>query len=75
MIQKQIYNTKNKQKLTIDIPEKFRDRKKLLIIIDDSVNARNKKLEFMKKASNDPLFKSDVNQISKDFRNIDRESL
>lgn len=73
MIEKRIYQTKNKKQLVIRIPEKFRDKNKLLIVIDDSVDSRSEKMKLMRKASDDHLFKSDIEEISNDFKHSDRE--
>lgn len=73
MIVKQIYTTENQSQILINIPESFRGRKYILVVLDDSVDSRAAKLELMKKASNDPLFLSDIEEISSDFKNVDSE--
>jgi hypothetical protein len=73
MIVKQIYNTDNKNQILINIPDSFKRKKRILVVIDDSVDTKTDKMELMKIASKDPLFLADIDSISKDFRNIDTE--
>ncbi len=73
MIEKQIYKTNNKSKITINIPEKFRNKKKLLIVIDDSIDSEKDKIELMKKAANDQLFIDDIEQVTEDFKHTDKD--
>ncbi|MDO8930424.1 MAG: hypothetical protein Q7W54_15730 [Bacteroidota bacterium] len=73
MIVKQIYNTKNKKQLMINLPENFKGQDRILVVLDDSVDTNAKKMELMKKASNDPLFLADISAISDEFRNIDMD--
>jgi hypothetical protein len=75
MILKQIYNTDHKSQILIDLPESFRNKKKILVVLDDSVDIRTEKMEFMKKAQNDPLFFADINSVIQDFEKIDNESI
>lgn len=75
MIIKQIYKTENKSQLLINLPENFRNKKYILVVLDDSIDAKADKLNLMKIASSDPLFIADVDAISKDFRNTDSEFL
>lgn len=73
MIAKQIYSTNNSAQLIINIPDTFRSKKRILVVLDDSVDSNSEKLELIKKASTDPLFLSDIDTVSKDFGNIDSE--
>ena len=73
MIVKQIYETDNKSQLTINIPENFRHKRHVLVVIDDAVDSMSDKMDLMKKASKDPLFLADIDLISKDFNNSDSE--
>ena len=75
MIVKQIYKTDHKSQLLINIPENFRSKKQILVVLDDSVDAKSDKIDLMKIASSDPLFLEDIDTISRDFRNIDSELL
>lgn len=73
MIVKQIYNTKNKKQLMINLPEDFKGKDRILVVLDDSVDTKAKKMELMKKAPKDPLFLADISTISDEFRNIDMD--
>jgi hypothetical protein len=67
MIVKQIYRTDNKSQLLINIPEKFRSKRHILVVLDDSVDTKADKMDLMKMASSDPLFLEDIETISRDF--------
>jgi len=73
MIVKQIYNTGNNNQILINLPESFRRKSKILVVLDDCVDSKSQKMELMRTASVDPLFLADINSISQDFKNIDSE--
>ena len=73
MIVKQIYNTDHKKQILVDQPESFSKKNRVLIVLDDSVDSNGEKMERMKRAKNDPLFKADIEDVSNDFRAIDNE--
>jgi len=73
MIVKQVYKTENKSQLMINIPENFRSKKHILVMLDDSIDSKTEKLDLMKMAATDPLFIADIDAVSKDFSNIDAE--
>jgi len=75
MIVKQVYKTDNKSQLMINIPENFRSKKHILVMLDDSIDSKTEKLNLMKMAATDPLFIADIDSVSKDFSNIDAELL
>jgi hypothetical protein len=75
MLMKQIYNINHKMQILVNIPENFKSKGKVLIILDDSVDKSIEKMELMKSAQNDPLFQSDIEDILEDFKVIDAESL
>ncbi len=75
MIVKQIYKTENKSQLMIDIPERFRGKKRILVVLDDSVDATSEKMLMMQKAGNDPMFQADIDSVSADFGAIDFETV
>ena len=66
MTLRKVFNNKNNQ-LIIDLPESFRDKKQVLVIVDDNFNSSNEKMDMIKKAATDPLFLSDINEVNKDF--------
>ena len=64
MTVKQVYNTENKEQLLINLPESFRKKRRVLVVLDDSVDTRADKLEVMKGAKNDPLLQADIQEIT-----------
>jgi len=74
MIVKQVYKTNNKRQLLINLPENFRNKTQILVVLDDSINSESNKLELMKIASKDPLFKTDIDEVSRDFKHSDDEA-
>ena len=75
MIIKQIYNTENKSNLTITLPENFRKKRRVLVVLDDSVDTKSEKLKLMALASKDPIYIADIEETVADFKNIDPEHL
>ena len=71
MLVRQICDVSNTGILTIKIPEIFREKKKLLIVIDDCISPS--KIELLKKAASDPLFLKDIADVENDFENTDKE--
>ena len=74
MIVKQVYTIENKSHLMINLPENFRTKKQILVVLDDSVDNRTTKLDLMKKAVKDPLFIADIDEVSNDFKHIDNDN-
>lgn len=74
MTLKQVYNVNNNQ-LTINLPENFRGRKQVMVIVEDIEDVQLDKYILMKKAATDLLFLSDIKEITSDFRNIDSENI
>ena len=67
------YEIQKNNQLTIKLPERFKARKRVRIIIEDVDDDRNAKLDLLKKASKDPLFLSDIQEVKDDFQYSDRE--
>lgn len=74
MTYRQVCNIENNQ-LIINLPDNFRDKKKVLVIVDDSVDTKASKLLLLKEAANDPLFMADIKEVNDDFGDIDHEAL
>ncbi|QBN19645.1 hypothetical protein [Flavobacterium nackdongense] len=74
MTLKQVYKVNNNQ-LTISLPENFRGRKQVMVIVEDIEEAQLDKIILMKKAATDSLFLSDIQELSADFKNIDAENV
>jgi hypothetical protein len=75
MIVKQIYNTDHKNQIVVNLPDNFRKKRRVLVVLDDSVDSRTEKLELMKNAKNDSLLQSDIEEIYNDFKSTDGDSL
>jgi len=69
------YEVLKSNKLIIDLPERFKSKKKIRVIIEDIDEKRDLKIKLLKKASTDPLFLSDIAEASTDFENSDNELL
>jgi len=65
----------NNNELTIKLPTKFRSVKKVRVIVEEVENERREKIKLLKKASNDPLFNSDIEEINNDFQYSDKEAI
>lgn len=75
MTYRQIYEVPTDNKIVITLPKTFKDKKKVLIILDDSLDTQTKKLKKLKEAMKDTLFLADMEEVEKDFNLIDSETL
>ena len=62
-------------KVIVTLPPDFINKKRVTVYVDDQIDAKFQKLEFMKVASNDPLFLADIKETQHDFDSIDHETL
>ena len=69
------YEVKKDNQLIIRLPERFRSKKRVKVIIEDIEESRQDKIKLIKQASKDPLFLSDINEINSDFEDSDKELL
>ena len=69
------YEVQKNNQLVINLPERFKSKKKVRVIIEDIDENRDVKIEMLKKASTDPLFLSDIVETTSDFENSDSEVL
>ena len=74
MVVRQFCEVKNNQ-LFISLPVDFKDKKKVLVIVDDAPSIQSKKQLLMKKAALDPLFLADSKEVSDDFNAIENGNL
>jgi len=65
------YDVQKNNQLIINLPDRFKYRKKVRVIIEDIDENRDAKIALLKKASNDPLFLSDIVETISDFENSD----
>ncbi|TVQ10264.1 MAG: hypothetical protein EA361_14220 [Bacteroidetes bacterium] len=69
------YEVQKNNRLIITLPDRFKSKKRVKVIIEDVDESRQEKMELLKKASKDPLFLSDINEITSDFVDSDNEGL
>jgi hypothetical protein len=74
MTYRKVYSVEN-NKVIINLPDDFKGKKQVLIVVDDLADTKEQKLELMKQASKDPLFLADIKEIQDDFDSIDHENL
>ena len=74
MIVKQVYNIESSGQLTITLPESFRKKKQILVVLDDSEDTRADKMKIMRSAADDPMFIADVEKSSSDYKYTDSEN-
>jgi len=72
MILKQVYTVENNQ-VVITLPESFKGKHKLTVTVEDLVDTKLEKISLLSNASNDPLFISDVMEVTEDFKISDNE--
>ena len=69
------YDVQKNNQLIINLPERFKSKKRVRVIIEDIDENREIKIALLKKASTDPLFLSDIAETVSDFENSDNEHL
>jgi len=69
------YDVQKNNQLIINLPERFKSKKRVRVIIEDIDENRDIKIALLKKASTDPLFLSDIAETVSDFENSDNEHL
>jgi len=69
------YEVKKDNRIIIKLPERFKSKKQVKVIIEDVDDSRQEKIKLLRKASKDPLFLSDINEINSDFADSDYELL
>ena len=57
------YEIHNNQ-LIITLPNSFRNKKRVRVIVEDVDQHHSDKIKLLKKASTDPLFLADINEIN-----------
>lgn len=67
------YKIDKDNKLIIQLPDYFKKRKKVRVIVEDIEESREEKMKKMKEASDDSLLKSDIDETTEDFKHIDNE--
>ena len=73
MTYKKTYDVQKNNQLVINLPDRFRSKKKVRVTIEDVEENRDEKISMLKKAANDPIFLSDIAEIDSDFNYSDNE--
>ena len=73
MVFEKTYEVQKDNRLIIHLPEKFKTKKRVKVIIEDIDESRDQKIKILKKAIKDPLFLDDINEATSDFENSDHE--
>lgn len=73
MTLRQIYTVKN-NRLTIDLPVGMKNRKRVLVTVEDVASSRDEKLLMMAEAAKDPLYLADLEEVNDDFKDIETDS-
>lgn len=68
-----IYDVQKNIQLVINLPDRFRSKKRVRVIIEDIDDSRDEKISLLKQAASDPVFLSDIAEIDSDFRYSDNE--
>jgi len=66
------YEVQNNQ-LIINLPSSFRNKQRVRVIVEDDDQNHSDKMNLLKKASTDPLFLADIDEVNDDFKNSDKE--
>ncbi len=69
------YELNNKKQLIIRLPDSFKSKKRVKVTVEDADDDKATKIALLKKASKDPLFLSDIQEIQDDFKYADSEDL
>ncbi len=67
------YEVQKDNRIIIKLPEKFKSTKRVKVIIEDVDDSKQEKIKLLIKASQDPLFLSDINEVNSDFTDSDYE--
>ncbi len=67
------YEVQKDNRIIIKLPERFKSKKRVKVIIEDVDDSRQEKIQLLRKASKDPLFLSDINEVNSDFADSDNE--
>ena len=75
MMFEKTYEINDNDQLIIVLPDMFRKKKKVRVIIEDIEEDNKSKLDLLRNASKDPLFLSDIEDVKDDFLYSDKEAL
>ncbi len=65
----------NNNQIIVTLPIDFNKSKKVTVTVEDQMSTKIQKLKLLKKATTDPLFLADMQEIHLDFDPIDSETI
>jgi hypothetical protein len=65
----------NDNQVTVSLPPDFKNKKQVIVYIEDLVDQKSSKIDVLKLAASDPLFLADIMEVQQDFDSIDHETL
>jgi hypothetical protein len=75
MMFERTYKVKDNNQLVIKLPDSFKSSKRVRVIVEVIDEERKSKIDYLKRAAEDPLFLSDIQEVEDDFQYSDKETL
>jgi hypothetical protein len=72
---KEIHDVPKNHQLTINLPESFPSKQKVIVTVEEVPLSKKDKLKMMKRAASDPLYISDMKEVNNDFDQINNEGI
>ncbi len=72
---KEIYDVPKNHQLTINLPQTFPSKKKVMVTVEEMSLSKKEKMKLMKHAAVDPLYVQDMKEVNSDFDSINNEGL
>ncbi len=72
---KEIYDVPKNHQLTINLPQNFPSKKKVMVTVEEMPLSKKDKMKLMKHAAADPLYMQDMKEVNSDFESINNEGL
>lgn len=72
---KEIFDVPKNHQLTIQLPQNFPSKQKVMVTVEEVPLSKKDKLKLMKKAASDPLYVQDMKDVNSDFDLINNESI
>jgi hypothetical protein len=72
---KEIHDVPKNHQLTINLPESFPSKQRVVVTVEEVPLSKKEKLKLMKRAASDPQFIEDMKEVNSDFDLINNEGL
>jgi len=72
---KEIHDVPKNHQLTINLPDSFPSKQKVVVTVEEMPLSKKEKIKLMKRAASDPLFIQDMKEVNNDFDLINNEGL